>query len=154
MSVMNKLVLIITLNDRLLTRTLCVTRFTSDKTSHPRQQKIRTMNGAHLASPIRGELGYAHRPQLGSQIHCPIGNQIWGPLGKDNVCPNFSLTVGKFVFSNSGNFRANANPPKPRFCPKRSFGQRLWPHSSADWVNTAVPQIKTLGGQFLPAWPT
>src|SRR6218665_77670 len=77
----------------------------------PRQQKFRAMNGAHLASPIRGELGYAHWPQLGSQIHCPIGNQIWGPLGKDNVCPNFALTVAKFLFSNSGNFRAKANPP-------------------------------------------
>src|SRR6218665_3644598 len=83
------------------------------------------MNGAHLASPIRGELGYAHWPQLGSQIHCPIGNEIWGPLGKEDVCPNFALTVGKFVFSNSGNFRTKANPPKPRSCPK---------NSSADWV--------------------
>ena len=54
----------------------------------PRQQKFRAMNGAHLASPIRGELGYAQRPHLGSQIHCPIGNQIWGPLGKEDVCPN------------------------------------------------------------------
>src|SRR6218665_2383017 len=27
-----------------------------------RQQKINEMNGAHLASPIRGELGYAHWP--------------------------------------------------------------------------------------------
>src|SRR6218665_1001014 len=27
-------------------------------------QKFRAMNGAHLASPIRGELGYAHWPQL------------------------------------------------------------------------------------------
>src|SRR6218665_3498393 len=35
----------------------------------PRQQKFRAMNRAHLASPIRGELGYAHWPQLGSQIH-------------------------------------------------------------------------------------
>src|SRR6218665_1425806 len=66
----------------------------------PRQQKFRAMNGAHLASPIRGELGYAHWPQLGSQIHCSIGNQIWGPLGKQDVCPNFALTVGKFMFSN------------------------------------------------------
>src|SRR6218665_1769368 len=32
----------------------------------PRQQKFRAMNGAHLASPIRGELGYAHWPQLGT----------------------------------------------------------------------------------------
>src|SRR6218665_4045146 len=98
----------------------------------PRQQKFRAMNGAHLASPIRGELGYAHWPQLGSEIHCPIGNQIWSPLRKE-VCPNFALTVGKFVFSNSGNFRAKENPPKPRSCPKRPFGQRLGPNSSADW---------------------
>src|SRR6218665_3115423 len=48
----------------------------------PRQQKFMAMNGAHLASPITGELGYSHRPQLGSQNHCLIGNQIWGPLGK------------------------------------------------------------------------
>ena len=72
---------------------------------YPMQQKFRVMNGAHLASQIRGELGYAHRPQLGSQIHCPIVNQIWGPLGKGDVCPNFAQTVGKFVFNNSGNLR-------------------------------------------------
>src|SRR6218665_2468468 len=89
----------------------------------PRQQKFRAMNGAHLASPITGELGYAQRPHLGSQIHCPIGNQIWGPVGKEDVCPSFALTVGKFLFSNSGNFRAKAIPPKPRSCPKRPFGQ-------------------------------
>jgi len=45
------------------------------------------MNGAHFASPIRGELGYAHRLQLGSQIHCPIGHPIWGLLGEEDVCP-------------------------------------------------------------------
>jgi len=62
-------------------------------------------------------------------------NQIWGPLGKEDVCHNFALTVGKFVFSNSGNFRAKKNPPKPRSCPKRPFGQWLGPNSSADWVH-------------------
>jgi len=36
-----------------------------------------------------------------------------------------TLTVTKFVFSNSGNFRTKANPPEPRFCPKRPFGQWL-----------------------------
>src|SRR6218665_1671249 len=77
------------------------------------------MNGAHLASPIRGELGYAHWPQLGSQIHCPIGNQIWGPLGKEDVCPNCALTVGKFVFSNSGNFWGKCKSAKA--------------HSGNDW---------------------
>src|SRR6218665_66962 len=103
--------------------------------SIPRQQKFRAMNGAHLASPIRGELGYAQWPQLGSQIHSPIGNQIWGPLGKDDVCPNFALTAAKFLFSNSGNFRAKAIPPKPRSCPKRPFAQSMGKNSSADWAS-------------------
>src|SRR6218665_3800305 len=58
----------------------------------PRQQKINEMNGAHLVSPIRGELGYAHWPQLGTHaIYCPIGHQIWAPLGKQDVCPNLNL---------------------------------------------------------------
>jgi len=46
---------------------------------------------------LGGELGYAHLPQLGSQIHCPIGNQIWGPLGKQDVCPNgWQICVQQF----------------------------------------------------------
>ena len=40
------------------------------------QQKINEMNGAHLASPIRGELGYAHWPQLGTQFNSLLGTQI------------------------------------------------------------------------------
>src|SRR6218665_2296364 len=76
----------------------------------PRQQKINEMNGAHLASPIRGELGYAHWPQLGTQF---IANKMFA----------LTKTAAKFLFSNSGNFRAKANPPKPRSCPKRPFGQ-------------------------------
>ena len=31
------------------------------------------MNGAHLTSPIRGELGYAHWPQLGTQLGTKFG---------------------------------------------------------------------------------
>src|SRR6218665_2397987 len=90
----------------------------------PRQQKIHEMNGAHLASPIRGELGYAHWPQLGTQfIAYWAPNLFLGPLGTQVVCPNFALTAAKFLFSNTGNFRAKANPPKPRSCPKRPFGQ-------------------------------
>ena len=83
------------------------------------------MNGAHLASPIREELGYAHWSQLGTHGNLLpyIGHQIWDPLGKEDACPNIALTVGKCVFSNSGNIRAKANPPKPRSCPKRPFGQ-------------------------------
>ena len=72
----------------------------------PRQQKFMEKNVAHLASPIRGKLGFAHWPQLGSQFMMM-----------------FALTVTKFVFSNSGNFRAKANLPKPRSCPKYPFGQ-------------------------------
>ena len=90
------------------------------------------MNGARLASPIRGELGYAHWPQLGNPIYCPIGQQIWGPLWKQDVCPNFALTVAKFVFSNSGNFRAKANPPKPIYL-------ALNAHSGNEWGKIPVP---------------
>ena len=42
----------------------------------PRQQKIDAMNGAHLASPIRGELGYAHWPQLGTQFIALVGTKF------------------------------------------------------------------------------
>src|SRR6218665_3349845 len=85
----------------------------------PRQQNFRAMNGAHLASPIRGELGSL--APAGNPIYCPIGHQIRGPLGKQDLCPNFALTAAKFLFSDSGNFRAKADPPKPRSCPKRPF---------------------------------
>ena len=44
----------------------------------PRQQKINEMNGAHLVSPIRGELGYAHWPQLGTQFIALLGTKF-GP---------------------------------------------------------------------------
>src|SRR6218665_2512266 len=75
-----------------------------------------------------GELGYGRAwlcslAPAGNPIYCPIGHQIWGPLGKEDVCPNFALTAAKFLFSNSGNCRAKANPPKPRSSPKRPFGQ-------------------------------
>src|SRR6218665_3652551 len=42
----------------------------------PRQQKFKAMNGAHLASPIRGELGYAHWPQLGTQFIALLGTKF------------------------------------------------------------------------------
>src|SRR6218665_38464 len=90
----------------------------------PRQQKFRAMNGAHLASPIRGELGYAHRPQLDSQIHCPTGTQIWGPLGKENVCPNFALTV---------NLCSAIRATLGRRQIRQSPGLALNAHSGNDW---------------------
>src|SRR6218665_1924726 len=99
------------IRDKIITSHSVMLSRISPATVDPIQQKFGAMNGAHLSSSIRGELGYAHRPQLGSQIHCPIGNHIWGPLGKEDVCPNFALTVTKFEFSNSGNFRAKPNPP-------------------------------------------
>jgi len=68
---------------------------------------------------------YANRSQLGSQIHCPIGNQIRGPLGKEDVCPNFALSVTKFVFSHSGNFRAKQIRQRP--------GLALNAHWGNDW---------------------
>src|SRR6218665_2122383 len=42
----------------------------------PRQQKFRAMNGAHLASPIREELGYAHWPQLGTRFIAILGSKF------------------------------------------------------------------------------
>src|SRR6218665_590900 len=96
--------------------------------SPPRQHKFRAMTEAHLASQIWGELGYAHRPQLGTQF--------WGPLGQEDVCPNFALTVVKIVFNNLGNFRAKTNPLKPRSCPKRPFLKSLGPDSSSDCAGT------------------
>jgi len=42
----------------------------------PSQQKFRAMNGAHLANPIRGELGYAHWPQLGTQFIALLGTKF------------------------------------------------------------------------------
>ena len=59
-------------------------------------------------------MGPIWQDQLGESLVMLIGPswapkfiaQIWGPLRKEDVCPNFALTVGKFVFSNSGNFRA------------------------------------------------
>ena len=44
--------------------------------AYPRQQKNNAMNGAHLASPIRGELGYAHWPQLGTQFIALLGTKF------------------------------------------------------------------------------
>ena len=100
----------------------------------PRQQKFRVMNGAHLASSIREELA-----RLCSLAPVGLPNSLLyrepnlGPIKEQDVCRNFALTVGKFVFSNSGNFRAKANPPKPRSCPKRPFGQWMGKNSSSDW---------------------
>ena len=34
------------------------------------------MAGAHLASPIRGELGFAHWPQLGTQFIALLGTKF------------------------------------------------------------------------------
>src|SRR6218665_3525554 len=90
------------------------------------------MNAAHLANQERAWL--CSLAPAGNPIYCLIGHQIWGPLGKQDVCPNFALTAAKFLFSNSGNFRAKANLPQPRCCSKRPFGQLMGQNSSADWV--------------------
>ena len=37
----------------------------------------------HLASPITGDFGHAHWPQLGNLIHFAVGHQMWGPLGQE-----------------------------------------------------------------------
>jgi len=50
---------------------------------HPKQQKIREMNGANLDSPIRGELGYAHRPQLDPKFIVLLGTEFGAHYGKN-----------------------------------------------------------------------
>ena|SRR6218665_547376 len=45
----------------------------------PDSKNFRGMNGAHSASPIRGELGYAHWPQLGTQFIALLGTKF-GPF--------------------------------------------------------------------------
>jgi len=39
------------------------------------------MSGAHLAIPVRGDLGYAQWPQLGTQFIALLGNQFISLLG-------------------------------------------------------------------------
>ena len=49
---------------------------------HPLQQRFRAMNGAHLASPIRGKLSYVHWSQLpGVDWPClHLGNAWWAGM--------------------------------------------------------------------------
>ena len=42
---------------------------------------FRAMSGAHLAIPVRGDLGYAQWPQLGTQFIALLGNQFISLLG-------------------------------------------------------------------------
>jgi len=76
-------------------------------------------------------------PSLAPKFIALLGTKFGAHYGKKMFAlsaPNFALTVIKFVFSHSGNFRAKANPPKPRSCPKCPFRKWLGPISSADWV--------------------
>src|SRR6218665_3907277 len=52
----------------------------------PRQQKFRAMNGAHLASPIRGELGYAHWPSWEPNL-LPYWAPNLGPIRETRSLP-------------------------------------------------------------------
>src|SRR6218665_3127765 len=86
------------------------------------------MNGVLLASPIiiRGELGYAHRPQLVPKFIALLGTKFGAHLiWKEDVCRNSALTVGKFVFSNSGNLGQRQIRQSPGLAPNA--------HSGNDW---------------------
>src|SRR6218665_2978671 len=41
-----------------------------------KNNSLRTMTGAHLACPFRGELGYAHWPQLGTKFGVRYANKM------------------------------------------------------------------------------
>src|SRR6218665_1924154 len=75
----------------------------------------------------------------------PAGNPIWGPLGKQEVCPNFALTAAKFVFSNSGNFRATLGQRQIRQSPRLALNA----HSGNDWGPIPVLTGKSLSKQLL-----
>ena|SRR6218665_648234 len=63
----------------------------------PRQQKFNEMNGARLASPIRGELGYAHWPQLGTQFIALLGTKFGAHEGNKMfalTCSAIRATLG------------------------------------------------------------
>src|SRR6218665_1180546 len=78
----------------------------------------------------------------------PFGHQILGPLGKEDVCPNgYQICVQQF-----GNFRAKANPPKPRSCPKCPFGQWKGKNSSAHWAFISFPSTRV--SSFLASLPS
>jgi len=47
------------------------------------------MIGAHLASPIRGELGWTIGSTTGYADWPQLGTQIWGSLGQVDVRPNY-----------------------------------------------------------------
>ena len=54
-----------------------------------------------------------------------------GPIRETRCLSNFVLTAAKFVFSNSGNFRAKAIPPK-------RLGLALNAHSGNEWGKIPV----------------
>jgi len=64
-------------------------------------------------------MGPIWQAQLGALIHCPIGNQIWGPLGKEdltlpwpliNLCSAIRVTLGQRQIRQSPGLALNANP--------------------------------------------
>src|SRR6218665_1344538 len=65
----------------------CWTPMELGRQKPPRQHKFRAMNGAHLASPIRRELGYAHWPQLGTQYLLPYWAPNLGPIRETRCLP-------------------------------------------------------------------
>jgi|SRR6218665_618938 len=88
---------------------------------------------------------------LGQEDVYPNGYRIWGPLGQEDVCHNFALTLPKFLFSNSSNFKAKAkakaNPQSPGLAPNAYSGNDWGPiPAKQDVWATAVraPSLETL----------
>src|SRR6218665_4026493 len=84
---------------------------------------------------------------LGQEDVYPNGYRIWGPLGQEDVCHNIALTLPKFLFSNSSNFKAKANSQSPGLAPNAYSGNDWGPiPAKQDVWATAVraPSLETL----------
>src|SRR6218665_1675524 len=80
---------------------------------------------AQLGESLVMLIGSSWEPNL-----LPYWAPHWGPLGKQDLCPNFALTAAKFLFSNSGNFKAKQFRQSP--------GLALNAHSGNEWGKIPV----------------
>src|SRR6218665_2394234 len=76
---------------------------------------------------------------------------FWGPIMETRCFPNFTLTVAKFVFSNSGNFSLHVGQRQFRQSPYLALN----PHSGNEWgkipVLTGHAVLHMVGPSLFPS---
>src|SRR6218665_3037453 len=91
-----------------------------------RKQKCRAMNEAHLASPIKGELGYAQRPIFGLPNSLPYWKPNLGPIRERRclpyLCPKRLANLCSAIRATLGQRQIRQSP-----------GLALNAHSGNDW---------------------